>query len=34
MAYGTALVLIFIILIINVLASFLRRYLGKKVKMN
>lgn len=34
MAYGTALVLIFIILIINVLASSLRKYLGKKVKMN
>jgi phosphate transport system permease protein len=34
MAYGTALVLIFIVLIINVGASALRRYLGKKVKMN
>jgi phosphate transport system permease protein len=34
MAYGTALVLILIVLFINVLASSLRKYLGKKVKMN
>lgn len=34
MAYGTALVLILIVLLINVLASTLRKYLGKKVKMN
>lgn len=34
MAYGTALVLILIVLLINVLASSLRKYLGKKVKMN
>ncbi len=33
-AYGTALVLIAIVLIMNLLASFLRRYLGKKVKTN
>jgi phosphate transport system permease protein len=34
MAYGTALVLILIVLLINVMASMLRKYLGKKVKMN
>jgi len=34
MAYGTALVLILIILIVNLLANALRRYFGKKVKMN
>jgi phosphate transport system permease protein len=34
MAYGTALVLIFIVLLVNVAASALRKYLGKKVKMN
>ena len=34
MAYGTALVLIMIVLLINVAASALRKYLGKKVKMN
>ncbi|NVO21045.1 MAG: phosphate ABC transporter permease PstA [Bacteroidetes bacterium] len=34
MAYGTAFVLISIVLIINTLASILRRRLGKKVKMN
>jgi phosphate transport system permease protein len=34
MAYGTALVLIIIVLLINFLASYLRKYLGKKVKMN
>jgi len=34
MAYGTALVLILIVLLINVAASALRKYLGKKVKMN
>jgi phosphate transport system permease protein len=34
MAYGTALVLIAIVLIINFAASSLRKYLGKKVKMN
>jgi phosphate transport system permease protein len=33
-AYGTALVLITIVLIVNLLASFLRNYFGKKVKMN
>ena len=33
-AYGTALVLIIIVLIMNLLASFLRRYFGKKVKTN
>lgn len=34
MAYGTALVLVSIVLIINVLASLLRRRIQKKVKMN
>lgn len=34
MAYGTALVLIMIVLLINILASTLRKHLGKKVKMN
>jgi phosphate transport system permease protein len=34
MAYGTALVLIVLVLIINVSASALRKYLAKKVKMN
>ena len=34
MAYGTALVLIMIVLFFNLLANALRRYLGKKVKMN
>lgn len=34
MAYGTALVLILIVLFVNLLANGLRRYLGKKVKMN
>ena len=34
MAYGTALVLIAIVLIINLMANALRRYFGKKVKMN
>lgn len=34
MAYGTALVLVAIVLIINLLANVLRRYFGKKVKMN
>lgn len=33
-AYGTALVLISIVLVMNLLASFLRRYFGKKVKTN
>ena len=33
-AYGTALVLITIVLLINLLASFLRRHFGKKVKTN
>lgn len=33
-AYGTALVLIAIVLIVNLLANGLRRYFGKKVKMN
>jgi len=31
-AYGTALVLIFIVLLMNVSASILRRYFGRKVK--
>jgi phosphate transport system permease protein len=34
MAYGTALVLILIVLFVNLLANALRRYYGKKVKMN
>lgn len=34
MAYGTALVLIVIILIVNLLANALRNYFAKKVKMN
>ncbi len=34
MAYGTALVLILIVLILNLLANALRRYFSKKVKMN
>jgi phosphate transport system permease protein len=34
MAYGTAFVLIAIILIVNILASVLRNYFAKKVKMN
>lgn len=34
MAYGTALVLIMIVLLVNLLANALRRYFGKKVKMN
>lgn len=34
MAYGTALVLICIVLIINLAANALRRYFGQKVKMN
>lgn len=34
MAYGTALVLVLIVLILNLLANALRRYFGKKVKMN
>jgi len=34
MAYGTALVLIMIVLIVNLLANALRRYFGNKVKMN
>jgi len=33
-AYGTALVLIFIVLLMNISASILRRYFGKKVKIN
>lgn len=33
-AYGTALVLIIIVLLTNILANFLRKYFGKKVKMN
>lgn len=33
-AYGTALVLIAIVLLMNLLASMLRRYFGKKVKTN
>lgn len=34
MAYGTALVLILIVLLVNLLANGLRRYFSKKVKMN
>jgi phosphate transport system permease protein len=34
MAYGTALILIIIVLISNILAGRLRKYFGKKVKMN
>lgn len=34
MAYGTALVLVLIVLILNLLANALRKYLSKKVKMN
>jgi len=34
MAYGTALVLISIVLLINILANFLRKYFGNKVKTN
>ncbi|WPR72046.1 phosphate ABC transporter permease PstA [Flavobacterium sp. NG2] len=34
MAYGTALILIIIVLISNLLANKLRKYYGKKVKMN
>ncbi len=34
MAYGTALVLVLIVLILNLLANALRRYFGNKVKMN
>jgi phosphate transport system permease protein len=33
-AYGTALVLIVIVLLMNILANLLRRYFGKKVKTN
>jgi phosphate transport system permease protein len=34
MAYGTALVLVLIVLVLNLTANALRKYLGKKVKMN
>ena len=34
MAYGTAVVLILIVLFLNLIANALRRYFGKKVKMN
>jgi phosphate transport system permease protein len=34
MAYGTALVLVLIVLILNLLANFLRRIFSKRVKMN
>ena len=34
MAYGTAVVLILIVLFLNLVANALRRYFGKKVKMN
>ena len=34
MAYGTALVLIFIVLVLNLLANWLRAYFSKKVKTN
>ena len=33
-AYGTALVLIAIVLLVNIIANILRKYFGKKVKMN
>ena len=33
-AYGTALVLIFVVLVINLLATFVRRHFGEKVKSN
>lgn len=33
-AYGTALVLVLLVLILNLLANLLRRYFGNKVKMN
>ena len=33
-AYGTALVLVLIVLVTNLLANALRRYFGKKIKMN
>jgi phosphate transport system permease protein len=33
-AYGTALVLISIVLIMNLIANAFRRYFGKKVKMS
>jgi phosphate transport system permease protein len=33
-AYGTALVLIFIVLLVNILANVLRNYFSKKVKTN
>ncbi|MBI1224314.1 MAG: phosphate ABC transporter permease PstA [Bacteroidetes bacterium] len=34
MAYGTAFVLVAIVLIVNIIAALLRNYFGKKVKMN
>ena len=34
LAYGTALVLIMIILLVNLLANALRKYFEKRVKMN
>jgi phosphate transport system permease protein len=34
MAYGTAVVLILIVLILNLIANAVRRYLGKKYKTN
>ena len=34
MAYGTAMVLIIIVLVVNILANALRRYYSKRVKMN
>jgi len=34
MAYGTAMVLVLIVLILNLLANALRKYFGNKVKMN
>ncbi|KAA9339007.1 phosphate ABC transporter permease PstA [Adhaeribacter soli] len=34
MAYGTAFILILIVLLVNLLANWLRRYFGRKVKMN
>ena len=34
MAYGTALVLILLVLLVNLLANWIRNRLGRKVKMN
>ena len=34
MAYGTALVLVIMVLFVNLIANALRKYFSKKVKMN